>query len=97
MGRGAWGDIVVVAASLAIVWTVQKRLIAGDGWPMKLTQHLVEKPWGGTDIPTQFADMGDRRIGETCYENADGDPLPILVQWLFTSEKLSIQVHPNDA
>ncbi len=41
--------------------------------------------------------MGDRRIGETWHENADGDPLPILVQWLFTSETLSIQVHPNDA
>lgn len=64
---------------------------------MKLTKHLVEKPWGRTDIPAQFGDMGDRRIGEIWYENADGDPLPILVKWLFTSEKLSIQVHPNDA
>jgi hypothetical protein len=53
VGRGAWGDIVVIAASLAIVWTVQKRLIAGKGWPMKPTKHLVEKPWGSTDIPTQ--------------------------------------------
>jgi hypothetical protein len=53
VGRGAWGDIVVVAASLAIVWTVQKRLIAGKGWPMKPTKHLVEKPWARTDIPTQ--------------------------------------------
>lgn len=64
---------------------------------MKLTKHLVEKPWGRTDIPAQFGDMGDRRIGEIWYERADGEPLPILVKWLFTSEKLSIQVHPNDA
>ena len=97
MGRGAWGEIFGVAASLAIVWAVQKRLIADIGWPMKLTKHLVEKPWGRTDIPAQFGDMGDRRIGEIWYESADGDPLPILVKWLFTSEKLSIQVHPNDA
>ena len=97
MGRGAWGEIFGVAASLAIVWAVQKRLIADNGVPMKLTKHLVEKPWGRTDIPAQFGDMGDRRIGEIWYESADGDPLPILVKWLFTSEKLSIQVHPNDA
>lgn len=64
---------------------------------MKLTKHLVEKPWGRTDIPPQFGDMGDRRIGEIWYANADGEPLPILVKWLFTSEKLSIQVHPDDA
>jgi hypothetical protein len=52
VGRGAWGDIVV-AASLAIVWTVQKRLIAGNGVPITLTKHLVEKPWGRTDMPVQ--------------------------------------------
>lgn len=91
------GEIFVVAVSLAIVWTVQKRLIADNGGPMKLTKHLVEKPWGRTDIPAAFGDMGDRRIGEIWYESALGAPLPILVKWLFTSEKLSIQVHPNDA
>jgi len=45
VGHGAWGEIFGVAASLAIVWTVQKRLIAGNGAPMKPTIHLVEKPW----------------------------------------------------
>jgi hypothetical protein len=45
VGRGAWGEIFGVAASLAIVWTVQKCLIAGNGVPMKPTNHLVEKPW----------------------------------------------------
>jgi mannose-6-phosphate isomerase len=64
---------------------------------MKLAKHLVEKPWGRTDIPAAFGDMGNRRIGEIWYEDGASDPLPILVKWLFTSEKLSIQVHPNDA
>jgi hypothetical protein len=45
VGHGAWGEIFGVAASLAIVWTVQKCLIAGNGVPMKLTNHLVENPW----------------------------------------------------
>jgi mannose-6-phosphate isomerase len=63
---------------------------------MKLSKHLVEKPWGRTDIPAAFGNMGGRRIGEICYEAEGPEPLPILVKWLFTSEKLSIQVHPND-
>lgn len=63
---------------------------------MKLSKHLVEKPWGRTDIPPEFGDMGGKRIGEIWYEAEDAQSLPILVKWLFTSEKLSIQVHPND-
>jgi mannose-6-phosphate isomerase len=63
---------------------------------MKLAKHLVEKPWGRTEIPPAFGDMGNRRIGEIWFEAPDGAQLPILVKWLFTSEKLSIQVHPND-
>lgn len=87
----------MIAASLAIVCAVQKRLIADRCHDMKLAKHLVEKPWGRIDIPSQFGDMGGRRIGEIWYESADSATLPILVKWLFTSEKLSIQVHPNDA
>jgi mannose-6-phosphate isomerase len=63
---------------------------------MKLSKHLVEKPWGRTDIPAEFGDMAGGRIGEIWYEREIGENLPILVKWLFTSEKLSIQVHPND-
>lgn len=64
---------------------------------MKLTKHLVEKPWGRTDIPAAFGDMAGKRIGEIWFEHDGPDPLPLLVKWLFTSENLSIQVHPNDA
>lgn len=64
---------------------------------MKLEKHLVEKPWGRTDVPAAFGDMGGRKIGEIWYDAPDGVALPILVKWLFTSEKLSIQVHPSDA
>lgn len=64
---------------------------------MKLTKHLVEKPWGRTDVPAPFGDMAGKRIGEIWFEHDGPGPLPLLVKWLFTSEKLSIQVHPNDA
>ena len=63
---------------------------------MQLTRHLVEKPWGRTDIPASFGDMAGKQIGEIWFEHNGPAPLPILVKWLFTSEKLSIQVHPDD-
>ena len=63
---------------------------------MILTKHLVEKPWGRTDIPAAFGDMADKQIGEIWFEHDGPEPLPLLVKWLFTSDKLSIQVHPND-
>ncbi len=62
---------------------------------MKLAKHMVEKPWGRGDIPAAFGAPAGKRIGEIWYDIA-GDPLPILVKWLFTSEKLSVQVHPSD-
>jgi mannose-6-phosphate isomerase len=64
---------------------------------MKLTTHLVEKPWGRTDIPAAFGDMANKKIGEIWFETDKDVPLALLVKWLFTSEKLSIQVHPDDA
>lgn len=63
---------------------------------MKLATHLVEKPWGRTDLPAQFAAATGRQIGEVWFDAPDA-ALPLLVKWLFTSERLSIQVHPDDA
>ena len=62
---------------------------------MKLQRRYVEKPWGRTDLPPPFGDGSGRRIGEIWYDDERRD-LPILVKYLFTSEKLSIQVHPSD-
>lgn len=64
---------------------------------MQLQRHFVEKPWGRDDLPAAFVAPAGQRIGEVCYQMPDGAPLPLLVKWLFTSEKLSIQVHPSDA
>jgi mannose-6-phosphate isomerase len=64
---------------------------------MKLKKHLVDKPWGRTDISAEFGTMSGRRVGEIWYSADTEAPLPILVKWLFTSERLSIQVHPDDA
>lgn len=64
---------------------------------VRLQTLVVEKPWGRTDIPKDFGDFGGRRIGEIWFAHPDGDDAPILVKFLFTSERLSIQVHPDDA
>ncbi len=63
---------------------------------MLLPGRYVEKPWGRTDLPAHFAGAAGRRIGEVWFDAA-GEPLPLLIKWLFTSDRLSVQVHPNDA
>lgn len=62
---------------------------------MKLSTHIVEKPWGCFDLPSGFDNPERIQIGEIWYDHAQQN-LPLLVKWLFTSEKLSVQVHPND-
>ena len=61
---------------------------------MKLERRYVEKPWGRTALPSIFDPPENKRIGEVWF-TAPGDQ-PLLVKYLFTSERLSIQVHPND-
>lgn len=64
----------------------------------KLRPRRVAKPWGRVDLPVAFGPPGPDPIGEIWYEDevSNGD-LPLLVKHIFTSERLSIQVHPDDA
>ena len=62
--------------------------------------QVVRKPWGVTDLhPWSGIDGFGDRIGELRFQRADRDaPTPaLLFKLLFTSEPLSIQVHPDDA
>jgi mannose-6-phosphate isomerase len=63
---------------------------------VKLRTHYVEKPWGRTELPTIFGGTDGRRIGEVWFEGPEGSGLPLLAKYIFTSERLSIQVHPDD-
>lgn len=61
----------------------------------KLPKRMVEKVWGRTHLPAPFDAQVDKPIGEIWFEPPEemGD---LLVKYLFTSEKLSVQVHPGD-
>ena len=61
---------------------------------MKLDRLYVEKPWGRTRLPEIFNAPQGQRIGEVWFTN--GAELPLLGKYIFTSERLSIQVHPDD-
>ena len=59
----------------------------------RLTPRFLEKVWGSTHLEPWFRDRTEK-IGEVWFE---GDTEPsLLIKFLFTSEKLSVQVHPND-
>jgi mannose-6-phosphate isomerase len=62
---------------------------------MKLRTRYVEKPWGRTKLPPVFKPPQGQRIGEIWF--VGDERLPLLAKYLFTSERLSVQVHPDDA
>jgi mannose-6-phosphate isomerase len=61
----------------------------------KLKTELVEKPWGVEALPPMFGTINGERVGEVWFTGER--ELPLLAKYIFTSEKLSIQVHPTDA
>ena len=66
---------------------------------IRLETKRVEKPWGRRDLWPGFADVpdGGEPIGEVWFQVPDGSDPALLVKYLFTGEKLSVQVHPDDA
>ena len=71
---------------------------------VRLTTKRVEKPWGRRDLWPAFESVpeGGNPVGEIWFEvpgekdgSADGPEL--LIKYLFTSDRLSVQVHPDDA
>jgi mannose-6-phosphate isomerase len=61
---------------------------------IRLTPTFKEKVWGSTHLEPLFPNSRTK-IGEVWFEGAPD--LPLLVKFLFTTEKLSVQVHPHDA
>jgi mannose-6-phosphate isomerase len=61
--------------------------------------RALHKPWGVSDLKP-WSDIGGRgdAVGELWFERADTEAAApaLLLKLLFTSEPLSIQVHPDD-
>src|ERR1700722_17339654 len=61
--------------------------------PIPLEPSLRDRVWGRTHLAPWFPDSTGR-IGEAWY--LTDRELPLLVKFIFTSERLSLQVHPDD-
>lgn len=69
----------------------------------RLSTKRVEKPWGRRDLWPGFDNVpeGGQPVGEVWFEVPNrpdfvaGSP-ELLIKYLFTSDKLSVQVHPDD-
>lgn len=62
----------------------------------KLPTRIVDKPWGRTNIDPMFGADPERKVGEIWFEPPQGLELGVMAKYLFTSERLSVQVHPDD-
>jgi len=60
--------------------------------PIRLKAASYEKVWGSLHLEPWFPNPS-HKTGEVWFTSEP--PLPILVKFLFTSEKLSVQVHPT--
>jgi mannose-6-phosphate isomerase len=65
----------------------------------RLASRQVEKLWGRAELPQSFgsaAERGGEPIGEIWFQDGRGAEAELLVKYLLTRERLSIQVHPDD-
>ena len=63
-----------------------------------LKTHRVEKPWGRHDLWPGFDDApaDGKPVGEVWYQEVGDSKPELLIKYLFTGDKLSVQVHPDD-
>ncbi len=62
----------------------------------RLNKRPVEKVWGRQHLPRAFGGDADQPVGEIWFQDKSGGDAELLIKYLLTSEKLSIQVHPDD-
>ncbi len=61
----------------------------------RLAAQIVIKPWGVMNPPAPFAASSDGPVGEIWFSPPPELP-DLLVKFIFTSEPLSVQVHPSN-
>lgn len=63
---------------------------------VKLERKQVDKPWGREQLWPGFDNPSGEKVGEIWFQAPAGTDEPLLIKYLFTSDRLSIQVHPDD-
>ena len=63
--------------------------------PHRLASTAHDKVWGSPETEPWYRNPERRNIGEIWFSASDS--VPLLVKLLFTSDNLSVQVHPGDA
>ena len=63
--------------------------------PRRLGTRVLEKPWGSPMTEPWLENPARRGVGEVWFTPPSG--APILVKLIFTTGRLSIQVHPDDS
>ena len=61
-----------------------------------LATNTVKKVWGRKHLPAPFTNGSSEPVGEIWFDPPAEMP-ELLVKYLFTNDRLSMQVHPNDA
>ena len=86
-----WG-----ARSLAPLFPEKTNLKApvGEAWLTGVDCRVASGPFGGKSLGAAWDEMPADWRGERFPAGA---PFPLLLKFLFPTQKLSIQVHPNDA
>lgn len=59
---------------------------------VRLQSAIHEKVWGSAQTEPWYRNPEGKQIGEVWFDAS----IPLLVKFLFTSDNLSIQVHPDD-
>ena len=99
-----FGDYLASSPNGLVAGVTFEPFTSGDTlWQSNARAQAVPKPWGVTDVrPWSWSRAdheGGRVVGEIWYERPSGSASDssLLLKLLFTSQPLSIQVHPDDA
>ena len=86
-----WG-----ARSLAPLYPKKTNLSEpiGEAWLTDVNCRVANGPFGGKTLGEAWREMPDEWRGDNFTAAAD---FPLLVKFIFPTDKLSIQVHPDDA
>jgi mannose-6-phosphate isomerase len=67
-------------------------MASSSNGPTQLHPTVFEKVWGATQLEPWFPNS-EKKIGEFWFTEPGS---PLLIKFLFTTENLSVQVHPDD-